>query len=163
MACFSGAQHGVVGNAFFQVLLAKGDKAEAGVERFEVGLGADADGLRGVAMGAVVDCDVHQAFAETDAPVCVGGENSADGRFGVFFAGVEDAQVGSKLAFMPSGYMPGVEVVQVGVGAADALLVDENGLPRQHNGVELQGGKGFKAVAVEVEIMGCVHGVWSCL
>lgn len=101
--CVGAAQHGVVGNAFFQVLLAKGDKAEAGVERFEVGLGADADGLCGVETGAVVDCHLHNAFAKTDAPVSVSGEDSADGGFGVFFAGVEDAQVGSELAFVPSG------------------------------------------------------------
>jgi len=162
--CVYGAQHGVVGNAFFQILLAKGDKAEAGVERFEVSLGADAYGLSGVAAGAVVDCHLHNAFAKTDAPVSVGGEDSANGGFGVFFAGVEDAQVGGEIAFVPSDYMPSVQIVEVGVGAADALLVDENGLSRQHNGVELEGRQGFEAVAVEFYIINCVHGIrFSCV
>lgn len=58
--------------------------------------------------------------------------------------------------------MPSVQVVPVGVGAADALFVDENGLSRQHDGVELEGRQGFKAVAVDVEIMDCVHGRWIC-
>ncbi len=161
--CLGGVQHGVVGNAFFQILLAKGDKAEAGVERFEVGLGADADGLSGVETGAVVDGDLHNAFAKTYAPVCVCGDDSANGGFGVFFAGVEDAQVGGELAFVPNGYMPSVQIVEVGVGAADALLVDENGLSRQHNGVELEGRQGFEAVAVEFYIISCVHGIrFSC-
>ncbi|WML91949.1 hypothetical protein RCF98_06310 [Thiothrix lacustris] len=151
-------QHLDVGNAFFEVCVTDDAETEIFVKRLKVGLGADADGLAGVYVGDGVDGDLHDVFAESSAAVGLGGQDSADGGFGILFAGVDDAQVGGDFAVMQSRQVPGMGVVFVSVRAADVLLGDEDGLAGECDGVEFEAGKGFQSAPVEVDV---VHEVES--
>lgn len=141
-----------MGDAFFEVFLTDGGEAKVCVEGLEVGLGADADGLTRVEFADFVDGNLHDELAEASAAVGLGGEDSADGGFGVFFAGVDDAQVGGDLAVMQGGQMPAMGVVFVRVRAADVLLGDEHGLAGEGDGVELGGGEALQSSPVEFEV-----------
>ncbi len=144
------AQHFDVGDAFFEVFLSDGGETEIGVEGLQVGLGTDAGGLAGVEFGDFIDGNLHDALAEAGATVGLGGQHPADGGFGVFFAGVDDAQVSSDFAVMQGGQVPGMCVVVVGVRAADVLFSNEDGLAGQHNGVELGAGEVFQSGPMKV-------------
>lgn len=142
-----------VGNAFFEVFVADDGEAEVFVKGLKVGLGTDADGLAGVDVGDGVDGDLHDALAESGAAVGLGGQDSADGGFGVLFAGVDDAQVSGDFAIMQSSQVPGMGVVFVSIWAADVLLGDEDGLAGECDGVEFEAGKGFQSAPVEVDVV----------